>query len=303
MWDDLVCVLSELLFWLLAPELAALDGLMARPVRLQRQPLFRLSRGVFIASVAWPRRRPSRYERHRVRLGGGRATTLHVVAYDLAAITPRVVVLEQAMPLVRWCHEHGVRDAVVGGFFVRALSEPLGELWVAGRQEASTPFDKPWGAARACVHIEADTVRLAWRDALPLEPIGDLLQAGPLLVADGRSVVADGADVEGFFRGAWQFDSDITDGRFPRAALARTGPRLLAVACDGRNQRDAGMTLDELAEALVALGAEEAINLDGGGSASLVHAGRLRNRPREIHGVDLREGRAIITAIVFDPRI
>jgi hypothetical protein len=257
---------------------------------------------VFAATVVWPRRRHSRYERDRVQLHGGVRTTLHVVAYDLAAVTPRVVVLEQAMPLVRWCHERGVRDAVVGGFFVRALSEPLGDLWIAGRQELSTPFDEPWGAMRACVHLDGDAVRIARRDALPLAPVGDLLQAGPLLVADGRSAVADDADLEGFSLGARQFDSDITDGRFPRAALARRGRQLLAVACDGRTRGDVGMTLGELADALVALGAEEAINLDGGGSASLVHAGRLRNRPREAGGVDLLEGRAIVTAIVFDPR-
>lgn len=262
-----------------------------------------LSRSVFVAPVPWSRRRLSRYERHRVRLDGGKATTLHVVAYDLAAFTPRVVVLEEAVPLVRWCHQQGVRDALVGGFFVRADSEPLGELWVAGRQEPSTPFDEPWGAVRACVHIEGGAVRLARRDALPPVPAGDLLQAGPLLVAEGRPTVADGADLEGFSIGARQFDSDITDGRFPRAALACSGQRLLAVACDGRNHRDAGMTLGELAEALVALGAEEAINLDGGGSASLVHAGRLRNRPRETHGADLLEGRPIVTAILFDPRV
>jgi Phosphodiester glycosidase len=260
------------------------------------------TRNFVAAPVAWPRRRRARYERHRVQLHGGARTTLHVVSYDLAAIKPRVVVLERAMPLVRWCHEQGVRDAVVGGFFVRAVSEPLGEVWIAGRQVPSTAFDAPWGAARACVHVDGDAVCMARRDALPLAPAGDLLQAGPLLVADGRSAVAEGADLEGFSSGARQFDSDITDGRFPRAALASTGERLLAVACDGRTPRDAGMTLDELAEALVALGAQEAINLDGGGSASLVHAGRLRNRPREAGGVDLLEGRAIVTAIVFDLR-
>jgi Phosphodiester glycosidase len=272
-----------------------------RSARSQRHPVPVLSRAVSVAPVAWPlRRRRSRYERHWVQLRGGGRTTLHVVSYDLAAIKPRVVVLERAMPLVRWCHERGVREAVVGGFFVRALSEPLGELRIAGRQVPSTPFDAPWGAVRACVHLDGDVVRMARRDALPLAPGGDLLQAGPLLVADGRSAVADGADLEGFSIGARQFDSDITDGRFPRAALARTGRRLLAVACDGRTTGDVGMTLGELAESLVVLGADDAINLDGGGSASLVHAGRLRNCPREAGGVDLLEGRAIVTAIVFD---
>jgi exopolysaccharide biosynthesis protein len=62
------------------------------------------------------------------------------------------------------------------------------------------------------------------------------------------------------------------------------------------------MTLIELADALVDLDAIEALNLDGGGSASLVHDGRLRNRPREPHGADLLEGRPVVTAIVFEPR-
>ena len=45
-----------------------------------------------------------------------------------------------------------------------------------------------------------------------------------------------------------------------------------------------GSRWTELAEALVALGARTALNLDGGGSTSLVCAGRLRNVPREDHG-------------------
>jgi exopolysaccharide biosynthesis protein len=60
------------------------------------------------------------------------------------------------------------------------------------------------------------------------------------------------------------------------------------------------MTLPELADTLIALGATEALNLDGGGSASLVYAGRLRNRPREEHGVDLLDGRPILSAIVLE---
>ena len=39
------------------------------------------------------------------------------------------------------------------------------------------------------------------------------------------------------------------------------------------------MTLDELANFLVRLGCSEAINLDGGGSATLWFDGKVRNRP------------------------
>ena len=100
----------------------------------------------------------------------------------------------------------------------------------------------------------------------------------------------DGEDREGFSAGAHQFDSDITLGRYPRAALAVAGDQILAVACDGRTRRDAGMTLAELADALISLGAIDALNLDGGGSASLVHDGRLRNRPREHTGLTCSTG-------------
>ncbi len=61
------------------------------------------------------------------------------------------------------------------------------------------------------------------------------------------------------------------------------------------------MSLGELAALMRDLGAESAINLDGGGSASLVVGGTLRNRPREEHGVALAGGRPVSTALTFTP--
>jgi hypothetical protein len=83
------------------------------------------------------------------------------------------------------------------------------------------PFDPPWGDLRACVQISGGQVRIARRDQLGPAPTGDLLQAGPLLVTEGRVASRAGEDVEGFSGAAHQFDSDITVGRDPRAALAR----------------------------------------------------------------------------------
>ena len=249
-----------------------------------------------------PRRRHSSVASTRVRLGDGAATTLHVASYERAAFRARVEVLERPTPLVRWCGQKGVRDAVVGGFFVRPHYQPLGHVQVNGQPCPSLAFDAPWGDVRACVQITDGKVRIARRDQLGPAPAGDLLQAGPMLVIDRQVAVAAGQDAEGFSAGARQFDSDITRGRYPRAALAVTQERLLLVACDGRTDRDAGMTLPELAVALLELGAIDAMNLDGGGSASLVYDGRLQNRPREEHGVDLLDGRAIVTAIVLRSR-
>ncbi len=243
--------------------------------------------------------RPRHLTESRLRLADGAQTTLYVAAYDAASVEVGVVRMPRPTPLEAWCRAHGVGEAVVGGFFVRPAGTPLGELRTRGVQRRSVPFDAPWGAVRACVHVEGGRLGLVRRDALPAAPPGDLLQAGPLLVAAGAPVAG---DAEGFSAGSRQFDSDITDGRYPRAALAVAGRRILAVACDGRDQREAGMTLVELAEALVQLGANDAINLDGGGSTSLVCGGRLRNRPREEHGIVLRGGRPVSTALVFRPR-
>ena len=85
--------------------------------------------------------------------------------------------------------------------------------------------------------------RIARRDALEPEPRGDLLQAGPLLVADGEVAYDPEADEEGFKAAAHQFDPDPTEGRHPRAALGIAGDRIFAVVCDGRARRDAGLTL------------------------------------------------------------
>ncbi len=246
-------------------------------------------------------RQASRLECGRVSLPGGARTTVHVATFERSAYAPRVVVLEQPAPLVRWCREHGIRHAVVGGFFLRPDYAPLGEVRVAGQVQGFVPFTAPWGDVRACVQIVDGEPRIASRAGLGADPAGDVLQAGPLLVREGQPVLTDSEDSEGFSVAAHQFDSDITVGRYPRTALALAGERLLAVACDGRTRGDAGMTLAELAGALVDLGATDALNLDGGGSASLVHDGRLRNRPREEHGTDLLEGRSVVTAIVFDP--
>jgi hypothetical protein len=70
--------------------------------------------------------------------------------------------------------------------------------------------------------------------------------------------------------------------RHPRTAVAVTARgTLLFVTLDGRQARSKGMRLDELARELVALGATEAVNLDGGGSTTMVVNGVVRNSPAD----------------------
>jgi hypothetical protein len=246
--------------------------------------------------------------RLRLTLDDGDRTTAYVASYPLAATALRVRRLPALTPLEVWCAEHGVAEALVGGFYVRwsgappeppLTGSPLGELRVDGAVQPFVPFAHPWGERRACVSVVNSEVRIARRNELPAHPSGDLLQAGPLLVRDGHAL---SGDEEGFSANAEQFDSDITVGRHPRAALGYDGDRLFAFACDGRADQDAGLTLDELAATMAGLGARDALNLDGGGSTSLVCAGRLRNTPREAHESPVPGGRAIATALVFAPR-
>jgi hypothetical protein len=238
----------------------------------------------------------------RVELSDGLGTTVHLAAYDLRHTEVRVVVLPAPEPLASWCRRFAVSEALVGGFFIRARGLSLGEVRMAGIARDSIPFATPWGALRACVHIEGGQLRLARRPDLPLLPRGDLLQAGPLLVDRGTPVVEDGLDTEGFSAANQQFDSDITEGRHPRAALGVADGIALSLTCDGRSEADAGLTLGELAELMAALGAQEAINLDGGGSATQVCGARMVNCPRELEGDDIPGGRPIYSALTFTSR-
>ncbi|MGQ9730799.1 MAG: phosphodiester glycosidase family protein [Candidatus Zipacnadales bacterium] len=100
------------------------------------------------------------------------------------------------------------------------------------------------------------------------------LGGGPRLVANGCVYVTSSAE---------SFRADVAVGAAPRSAVGimPNGDALLMVV-DGRQAGySAGMTLGELAEALVKLGVKDAMNLDGGGSSTLVVRGRLANRPSD----------------------
>jgi hypothetical protein len=243
-----------------------------------------------------------RLSHERRTLPDSAVTTVHVARFDRDAFTLSVAAIDPPATLAEWCAGAGASHAVVGGFYMRPGGPPLGEVWIGGEALPSEPFDAPWHRCRACVHAEAGTVALRAREEIEGPPRGDLLQAGPMLVREGTVTVDPGVDAEGFSAGSRQFDSDISAGRYPRAALGLAGRDLVAVVCDGRADDEAGMTMTELAGAMAALGCADAINLDGGGSASLIVDGTLVNTPREEHGRELRGGRAIATALRISPR-
>jgi hypothetical protein len=136
-------------------------------------------------------------------------------------------------------------------------------------------------SALLSLHI-GDSVRtsVALRPFHPMEAVG----GRPVLLRDS-AIVAEVDTLGG---------KGFATTRHPRSAVgvAREGRRLLLVVVDGRQKPYSdGMTLRELATLMRALGARDAINLDGGGSTTLVYAdpaagGKLRiaNHPSDSAG-------------------
>lgn len=100
-----------------------------------------------------------------------------------------------------------------------------------------------------------------------------VIGAGPLLVNEGvNSVESSSEDIA----------SDIAQGRAPRTAIGiRADGTILIVVVDGRSSISAGMTLNELADYMVKLNANKAMNFDGGGSSEMVLNGEVVNVPSD----------------------
>jgi putative cell wall-binding protein len=122
------------------------------------------------------------------------------------------------------------------------------------------------------------TVSTVGRDRASLwADVREGIAAGPLLLQDGEPTVPQACFPEGFDPG------NHCGVRAPRSAIGhkRDGRLILAVV-DGRQAgHSAGMTMLELAEFMLRLGAVEAIALDGGGSSTIVVDGRVTNRPSD----------------------
>lgn len=124
-----------------------------------------------------------------------------------------------------------------------------------------------------------DTLRLIYRVTPDQpKPIRDILTGTPRIVRDG--VPRPEHDIEG---------SKAT--RFVQGALSRTsvgisrgGDTLWLVTINSSNPAEStsGMTLQELANFLASLGAYQAINFDGGGSATMVIDGETVSRMRGV---------------------
>lgn len=111
--------------------------------------------------------------------------------------------------------------------------------------------------------------------------------------------MGEGSQKEGFSETKHQHDTDLTQGQYPRAAIGYSDEYIFTIAVDGYNPKCWGITLTDLADLFISLGASTALNLDGGGSTSLICEGQLINKPRT-RGYSYKMCRPIFNAIVLE---
>ncbi len=124
--------------------------------------------------------------------------------------------------------------------------------------------------------IPAGTSILLGRDAGAAALAG--LKAGDKVEVAYRPKASDGGDVKAAVGGNWVLVKDgkaqnSTDqSAHPRTAVgfSADGKKMYLLAVDGRQADSRGVTLNELAAMMVELGAADALNLDGGGSSTML---------------------------------
>jgi len=165
---------------------------------------------------------------------------------------------------------------------------PAGVVLSIGSERAQEVLPRMRNGASVSVQTEL----------LPLlpDPEGDwekaehIVSGGPLLLWQGRRL--EEPEKESISRVFFL-------ARHPRTAVGvRADGTLLFVTVDGRQPEESvGMSIPELTDLMLELGSVSAINLDGGGSTTMVVEGRIVNRPSSSGGA-----RRNADAILLFPR-
>jgi hypothetical protein len=105
--------------------------------------------------------------------------------------------------------------------------------------------------------------------------VRELVGGYPMLLRDGRHV----------FENTKAIISGFSVTQHPRTAVATLADgSLILLAVDGRSEASRGMSLTQLTNFLVSLGAVNALNLDGGGSTVMVVRDSIVNHPSDKEG-------------------
>ncbi|MGH2752958.1 MAG: phosphodiester glycosidase family protein, partial [Actinomycetota bacterium] len=148
----------------------------------------------------------------------------------------------------------------------------------------ATPPDGSYAPSLSSVPV-GSSMTLGWSLGWP--EVLDTIGGNPTLIEDGRIIEHNVIGEGSFFR------------RHPRTGVGTTPEgKVLFVVVDGRQPGySVGMTLKEFADLFASLGADWALNLDGGGSTTMVINGSIVNRPSN----EGRRERAVSSALVLLP--
>ena len=183
---------------------------------------------------------------------------------------------------------------VNGDFFILEGGAPIGPEVTASTLRLSGRPAVAWGMSGAPwigepVYVEDRTPevdRMGFGpDTVDLEGNGTDVTPEGLQVIGGYPVLLTGGVARGDLGVAER--PSFAAVRHPRTAVGfdSRGSLLWLVVVDGRQAPwSAGMSLPELTDLLRALGADEALNLDGGGSSAMSLRGRIVNRPSDARG-------------------
>ncbi len=117
-----------------------------------------------------------------------------------------------------------------------------------------------------------------------------VVSSGPVLIVDSKNARLD--------------DNSFNRNRHPRSAVGTAGKKIWLVAVDGRNAENAqGVSLWELTKIMRWIGAEDALNMDGGGSTTLYAEGEngngIVNHPSDNRKFDREGERHVVNALLF----
>jgi hypothetical protein len=197
---------------------------------------------------------------------GSNRLVLFTPRYGPTTLTPKgttdVYLAPESFPL-----RHGVaHPARVLAAQAEGGSAPIaaGRWVLAGAGAAAEPLKRLKPGDTLEVRVDLDPA---------LGPDDQVIGGSHRLLRDGKVALAEaGGSLDGAF----------VTARHPRTAVGYNGSRIYLLAADGRQPGySAGMSLPELAQAMLDLGCTDALNLDGGGSTTLWARGSLVNRPSD----------------------
>ena len=124
-----------------------------------------------------------------------------------------------------------------------------------------------------------DTVKIRAGLAPNRGPIKSLVGGWPRIVLDGRNIGAVADSLEGTF-------PRFSANRHPRSGVgfSRDSTKVYFIIVDGRSQKSVGMSLFEFADLMLTEGVYQGMNLDGGGSTTLVINDTIVNSPTDPTG-------------------